>query len=176
MKIAINKINVFRHLSFQNIKNLFFSFLSRIIFNKTNKKFLDKLIFEHISMYHQSQQSPQSCSENIAPAQINNKIPTPKQIIKNLKTFILKQEELLGHATDLIDPSEKLESLTIDEINEYHFTLSAINKLLFEDHAFSKDKVEEIALMESLEMQKELDSRGFIELNDTKPFKDEDND
>ena len=120
-------------------------------------------------MYHQSQNPKPPSIQDILPP------PTPKQIIFNIKV-IEKQNDVFGHASDDKNINEKLEKLSIKEINEFHEKLSSLNKSFFEDHDFSIWKVEQNAFNEALNMQKELDARGFIEIVSDEKNKDESND
>ena len=92
--------------------------------------------------------------------------PTPKQIIHNINTFINNQNECFGHASDRNDSTKYLENLTIEELNDFHEKLTSINKSFFDDHDFSIWKVENNAFNEATSLQKELDSRGFIEIRE----------
>lgn len=131
---------------------------------------INEMIAEHIMMYHQSQNPKPSSIQDILPP------PTPNQIIFNIKAFIEKQNDVFGHASDDKNINEKLEKLSIKEINEFHEKLSSLNKSFFEDHDFSIWKVEQNAFNQAFDMQKELDARGFIEIVSDEKIKDESND
>ena len=131
---------------------------------------INEMIAEHIMMYHQSQNPKPPSIQDILPP------PTPKQIIYNIKAFIEKQNDAFGHASDDKNVNEKLEKLSIKEINEFHEKLSSLNKSFFEDHDFSIWKVEQNAFNQAFDMQKELDARGFIEIVSDEKIKDESND
>ena len=131
---------------------------------------INEMIADHIMMYHQSQNPKPPSIQDILPP------PTPKQIIYNIKAFIEKQNDAFGHASDDKNVNEKLEKLSIKEINEFHEKLSSLNKSFFEDHDFSIWKVEQNAFNQAFDMQKELDARGFIEIVSDEKIKDESND
>lgn len=131
---------------------------------------INEMIAEHIMMYHQSQNPKPPSIQDILPP------PTPKQIIFNIKAFIEKQNDIFGHASDDKNVNEKLEKLSIKELNEFHEKLSSLNKSFFEDHDFSIWKVEQNAFNKALDMQKELDARGFIEIINDKKDENDNND
>ena len=116
-------------------------------------------------MYHEAQQNAakeQPDLEDLLPP------PTPRQIIYNLNSFIEKQNECFGHASDKKDNIKKFEDLSIDELNEFHERLSSLNKSFFDDKDFSIEKVEQMSFSEATSLQNELDARGFIEIKDEK--------
>lgn len=131
---------------------------------------INEMIAEHIMMYHQSQNPKHPSIQDILPP------PTPKQIIFNIKAFIEKQNDIFGHASDDKNVNEKLEKLSIEELNEFHEKLSSLNKSFFENHDFSIWKVEQNAFNKALDMQKELDARGFIEIINDKKDENDNND
>lgn len=175
-KIFASKLNFLKQPSKKNehfIRSLTSSLKSKIVKIISNGfigKKINEMIAEHIMMYHQSQNPKPPSIEDILPS------PTPKQIIFNIKAFIEKQNDVFGHASDDKNINEKLEKLSIKEINEFHEKLSSLNKSFFEDHDFSIWKVEQNAFNEALNMQKELDARGFIEIVSDEKNKDESND
>ncbi len=148
----------------------FKSKISSFIFTGFIGSKINELIAEHIMMYHQSQNPKPPSLQDILPP------PTPKQIIFNIKAFIEKQNDVFGHASDNKNINEKLEKLSIKEINEFHEKLSSLNKSFFDDHDFSIWKVEQNAFNEALNMQKELDARGFIEIINDKKDENDNND
>ena len=164
------KLLKFLSFNFKKLNNFFKSKINSFISNSYVGNIINEMIAEHIMMYHQSQNPKPPSIEDILPS------PTPKQIIFNIKAFIEKQNDVFGHASDDKNINEKLEKLSIKEINEFHEKLSSLNKSFFEDHDFSIWKVEQNACNEALDMQKELDARGFIEIVSDEKNKDESND
>ena len=61
-------------------------------------------------------------------------------------------------------------------MNKFHDQLSSLNKSFFEDHDYSIWKVEQKAFNEAFDMQKELDSRGFIEIDSKNQDREDRND
>lgn len=165
-----SKLHKFLSGKVHQLRSVFFHFLNTVLLNKKFIKSINEMIAEHIMMYHQSQNPKPPSIQDILPP------PTPKQIIFNIKTFIEKQNDAFGHASDNKNVSDRLEKLSIEEINEFHEKLSSLNKSFFEDHDFSIWKVEQNACNEALDMQKELDARGFIEIVSDEKNKDESND
>ena len=146
------------------IVKLINSFKKYIIFNVFRES-LFKMISEHIMLYHEAQQNTrneQPDLKDLLPP------PTPKQIIHNLNSFIEKQNECFGHASDKKNNTKKFEDLSIDELNEFHERLSSLNKSFFDDKDYSIEKVEQISFSEATSLQNELDTRGFIEIKDKK--------
>lgn len=116
-------------------------------------------------MYHEAQQNARDEKpdlKDLLPP------PTPKQKIYNLNSFIEKQNECFGHASDKKDNTKKFEDLSIDELNEFHERLSRLNKSFFDDKDYSIEKVEQMSFSEASSLQNELDTRGFIEIKDEK--------
>tara|TARA_A100001011_G_scaffold351230_1_gene391163 strand:+ start:1182 stop:1697 length:516 start_codon:yes stop_codon:yes gene_type:complete len=152
----------------KNFVKLINSFKDYIIFNVFGES-LFKMISEHIMMYHKAQQDVSNeqpdLKDSLPP-------PTPKQIIHNLNSFIDKQNECFGHASDKKNKAKKFEDLSIDELNEFHELLSNLNKSFFDDKDYSIEKVEQISFSEAASLQKELDTRGFIDIKDKKCEKD----
>lgn len=153
--IGLNKAS---SILYSKLKSLTYRFLDKLI-----GKYLFEAISVHIKMYHEAQQNIQNEKpdlKDLLPP------PTPKQIIYNLNSFIEKQNECFGHASDKKDNTKKFEDLSIDELTEFHECLSSINKSFFDDKDFSIEKVEQISLAEATSFQNELDTRGYIEVND----------
>lgn len=160
----LKKINFSKFLSSINLRNRIKSLLARIITSGIIGKTINDMISSHIMMYHDAYQKatnpPKQNLKDLLPP------PTPKQIIHNINTFINNQNECFGHASDGNDSTKYLESLTIEELNEFHNKLTSLNKSFFDDHDFSIWKVENNAFNEATSLQKELDSRGFIEIKE----------
>ena len=156
IKLFLSKIS--SNLS-GRISSLISSFITRGIIGNT----INEMISSHIMMYHEASEAaknpPKPNLKDLLPP------PTPKQIINNLEAFIKKQNDCFGHASDKKDITKELEILSIDELNKFHDQLSSLNKSFFEDHDYSIWKVEQKAFNEAFDMQKELDSRGFIEID-----------
>ena len=145
--------------------SLKFKSLKIHILDKMIGNYLFEAISFHIKMYHEAQQNAhneQPDLKDLLPP------PTPKQIIHNLNSFIEKQDECFGHASDKKDNTKKFEDLSIDELNEFHERLSSLNKSFFDDKDYSIEKVEQISFSEATSLQNELDTRGFIEIKDEK--------
>ena len=160
----LKKINFSKFLSSINLRNRIKSLLSRIITSGIIGKTINDMISSHIMMYHEAYQkvtnTPKPNLKDLLPR------PTPKQIIHNINKFIKNQNECFGHASDVNDSNKFLENLTIEELNDFHDKLTSLNKSFFDDHDFSIWKVENNAFNEATSFQKELDSRGFIEIKE----------
>ena len=165
-----SKLHKYLSEKVHQLRSVFFSLLNTVLLNKKFIKSINEMIAEHIMMYHQSQNPKPPSIRDILPP------PTPKQIIFNIKAFIEKQNDVFGHASDDSNVNEKMEKLSIKELNEFHEKLSSLNKSFFEDHDFSIWKVEQNAFNKALDMQKELDARGFIEIINDKKDENENND
>ena len=161
----LKKINFSKFLSSINLRNRIKSLLFRIITSGIIGKTINNMISSHIMAYHDANQKatnpPKQNLKDLLPPP-----PTPKQIIHNINTFINNQHECFGHASDRNDSTKYLENLTIEELNDFHEKLTSINKSFFDDHDFSIWKVENNAFNEATSLQKELDSRGFIEIRE----------
>ena len=145
--------------------SLKFKSLKFLILDKLIGSYLFETISLHIKMYHEAQQNArneQPDLKDLLPP------PTPKQIIHNLNSFLEKQDECFGHASDKKDSTKKFEDLSIDELNEFHERLSSLNKSFFDDKDYSIEKVEQMSFSEATSLQNELDTRGFIEIKDEK--------
>lgn len=160
--------------SIMNFKDKIKCKISNIIFHGFIDKKVNEIVASHIIAYHeanaQNEQNTNPSLRDLLPP------PTPSQIISNINEFVKKQNKLVGHASDSDDITNQLETLSIEELNKFHDTLKSINKSLFEDHDFSIWKVEQKVYSEAFEFQKELDTREFIEVNNTSTSEDEKND
>lgn len=146
---------------YSSFKNSFFKFVSNSLLGNV----INEMISVHIMMYHEAKQdarNDQPDLKDLLPP------PTPKQIIHNLNSFIEKQNECFGHASDKKNNTKKFEDLSIDELNEFHERLSSLNKSFFDDKDYSIEKVEQMSFSEATSLQNELDTRGFIEIKDEK--------
>ena len=148
--------------------------IAKIVSNGIIGTTINNMISMHITMYHEAYQA----ANNPAKPDLKDLLPppTPKQIIRNMEAFIKNQNECFGHASDEKNVVKVFERMTIEELNEFHEKLSGLNKSFFDDHDYSAWKVEQNACNEALDMQKELDARGFIEIVSDEKNKDESND
>ena len=148
--------------------------VTSIVSNGVIGNTINNMISTHIMMYHEAHQA----ANNPAKPNLEDLLPppTPKQIIRNMEIFIKNQNECFGHASDEKNVIEVLEKMSIEELNEFHEKLSGLNKSFFDDHDYSIWKVEQNAFNEALNMQKELDARGFIEIVNDEKIEDKSND
>ena len=160
--------NIFNPLTFIKTK------IARIVSNGIIGTTINNMISMHITMYHEAYQA----ANNPAKPDLKDLLPppTPKQIIRNMEAFIKNQNECFGHASDEKNVVKVFERMSIEELNEFHEKLSGLNKSFFDDHDYSAWKVEQNAFNEALDMQKELDNRGFIEIVSDEKNKGESND
>jgi hypothetical protein len=143
---------------FVTIKSKVRNLIKEKVFGNIVREMIIELI---VASQHQQKQKPLSRDD------FNDLLPKPKYgaKINVIKSYFEAQDFLFGQVSEE-SFMDQLKTMTIKEVDALYESIDEMNKSVIQRKDFSFWEVEKKSNKDALNLQKELDNRGFVQLEE----------